>query len=80
MADEVATILGMASGPAFLRRRAVLEADHGFPLPGAQSLRPMVWRREQVEYWAAAQSAPKGEDASPVPAVRDALMRRAMTA
>ncbi len=45
----------------FLRRRAELEDDHGFPLPMPHWKRPLKWRRDMVEGWIAAQGRPKDE-------------------
>ena len=57
-AGRVADELGITRS-AFLRRRAILEDEHGFPLPLPQSVRPMLWRADQVRAWLDAQGRPK---------------------
>ena len=57
-AGRVAFELGIKR-EAFLRRREVLEDEHGFPLPLPQAVRPMLWRADQVRAWLDAQGRPK---------------------
>ena len=49
--DEVAGLLGLTDGSAFLRRRDRLEAEDLFPLPMPQSRRPMLWKADEVQAW-----------------------------
>ena len=50
-ADEVAGLIGYRSGATFKQHRRELEDTHGFPVPMPTSLRPLLWRREEVEAW-----------------------------
>lgn len=50
-ADDVAESIGFANGPAFLRARDRLEAENDFPRPMPTCLRPLKWRRDEVETW-----------------------------
>jgi hypothetical protein len=52
-AAEVAALIGLTDGPAFLRRRRALEAQ-GFPAPFPSTARPRRWRRDSVLAWAEA--------------------------
>lgn len=61
----VAAMLGQAPDH-FLRVRAALEDDHGFPLPVPHWKRPLKWRRDQVEGWLAAQGRPRADMVVPV--------------
>lgn len=63
----VAALLGQDVGQ-FLRVRAGLEDDHGFPLPMPHWRRPLKWRRDQVEGWLASQGRPRAEMAAAIPA------------
>lgn len=56
----VAALLGQDAGQ-FLRIRAGLEDNHGFPLPVPHWRRPLKWRRDQVEGWLASQGRPRAE-------------------
>jgi hypothetical protein len=58
-APEVAGLIGLPDGPAFLRRRRDLEDRAGFPLPMPFRV-PLIWRRDQVESWLQAQGRPRG--------------------
>ena len=57
-ADEVAALIGLDDGAAFLRRRARLEREAQFPKPMPTSLRPLLWQRARIEGWLTAQDAP----------------------
>lgn len=57
-ADDVADLIGLPDGAAFLRRRDRLERDTGFPKPLPTSLRPLIWHRARVDAWLTAQAAP----------------------
>lgn len=57
-ADGVAELIGLDDGAAFLRRRARLERETGFPKPLPTSLKPLIWHRKQVEGWLSAQTSP----------------------
>ena len=54
-ADAVAAMIGFTAATAFLRHRPRLLAEHGFPQPMPTSQRPLRWRRDEVEAWAARQ-------------------------
>lgn len=54
-AGDVAEILEYPTPDAFLRRRAELEELHDFPPPAPLQARPLKWRRDAVEHWAARQ-------------------------
>jgi predicted DNA-binding transcriptional regulator AlpA len=58
-AETVAQLVGLVDGPAFLRQRDRLTADHAFPQPMPTAFRPMRWRRVEVEAWVARQGLPK---------------------
>ncbi len=64
-ADAVASLIGLDDGRAFLARRARLEDDASFPLPLPTCLRPLKWRRDQVEHWASLQGLPQGQSMTP---------------
>jgi predicted DNA-binding transcriptional regulator AlpA len=49
--DEVAGLLGLTDGAAFLRRRERLEGDELFPLPMPHSQRPLLWKADEVRAW-----------------------------
>lgn len=57
-ATTVATITGFASDKAFLRARDRLEREDGFPPPMPTCQRPLIWRRDAIEAWAAEQGTP----------------------
>lgn len=59
-AADVAQLTGFQNATAFLRARPRLE-DEGFPLPMPTSLRPLLWRREQVEAWIDVQGVPRNQ-------------------
>lgn len=52
-AAEVAHLLGIASATSFLARRRDLEQRLGLPAPAPWQRRPLLWRRDSVETWAA---------------------------
>lgn len=54
----VAALLGQ-SADQFLRVRADLEDEHGFPLPMPHWKRPLKWRADQVQGWIEAQGRPR---------------------
>jgi len=58
-ADAVARITGYTSAAAFLRDRARIEAEQGFPLPMPTCRRPLKWRADQVKSWVQASGTPK---------------------
>lgn len=70
----VARELGITKA-TFLRRRAELEDDHGFPLPLPQQVRPMLWRADQVRAWLDAQGLPK-EAGVEIPAGANVVLLR----
>lgn len=55
---RVAALLGQTADQ-FLRVRADLEDQHGFPLPMPHWKRPMKWRADQVEGWIEACGRPR---------------------
>lgn len=57
-AEAIAPLIGFDTAAAFLAARARLERDHGFPLPMPTCLRPLKWRLDEVEAWAAMQGTP----------------------
>ena len=69
-ADDVAGMIGLDDGAAFLRRRARLERDEGFPKPLPTSLRPLIWHRCQVEGWLSAQTNPRPAGMPTMPTLR----------
>lgn len=69
-ADAVAERLGMARA-TLMRRRLELEERNGFPQPLGWSLRPMLWRADQVDYWLSQQGLPRHAE----PVVDPALVR-----
>lgn len=50
-ADQVAQMLGLSDGGAFLRRRERLQADTLFPPPLPITRRTYRWRADEVEAW-----------------------------
>lgn len=60
-ADAVAEKLGMARA-TLMRRRVELEERIGLPRPVGWSLRPLLWRKDQFEYWFNQQGLPKDYD------------------
>ena len=78
---QVAAQLGLDDAQAFLRQRARLEDDHGFPLPmPTLRTRRMRWRADQVAYWVETNGLPR-PPSMPVPTGGNVvLMRKAMTA
>jgi hypothetical protein len=69
-AREIAQLLGLPDGAAFLRRRTDLEDHHGFPIPMPHWKRPIKYRRDQVMHWIDLHGTPKGEE----PAIDPALI------
>lgn len=59
-AADVAQLTGFQNAAAFLRARPRLE-DEGFPLPMPTSMRPLLWRREQVAAWVNVQGVPRDQ-------------------
>lgn len=51
-ANQVAELIGSSSGRAFLRKRAYLEDNQGFPLPMPSCQSPLIWRADQIRGWA----------------------------
>lgn len=47
----VADMLGLDSADAFLARRGWMERAQLFPLPMPHSLRPLLWKRDEVLAW-----------------------------
>jgi predicted DNA-binding transcriptional regulator AlpA len=76
---EVAQLLDLSSGNAFLARRADLE-EKGFPLPCAWSARPMKWRSEQVRAWIDRQGLPRAVGGKPQLVTQDYYLQRAASA
>lgn len=66
-AHAVAQLIGLPSGPAFLRQRDRLEDDLLFPLPMPVARRPLVWRRDEVQAWADRQGKPRDIDPAYLP-------------
>lgn len=67
-ANDVAELIGLPDGAAFLRRRDTLERDHGFPPPMPTSARPLIWRRARVAAWVEAQGRPEPQHPAHLPA------------
>lgn len=76
---EVAQLLDLPSGNAFLARRADLE-EKGFPLPCTWSARPMKWRAEQVTGWIDRQGLPRAVGHKPQLVTQDFYLQRAASA
>ncbi len=49
--DEVAQMIGLPDGRAFLRQRARLETEAGFPAPMPTTPLPRFWRRSAIAAW-----------------------------
>lgn len=49
--DQVANVLGLDSGAAFLRQRPRLETETLFPLAMPHARRPFRWRADEVLAW-----------------------------
>lgn len=65
-ADVVARMLEFDRPSKFLKRRARLEADHGFPAPVPWIGAPLKWRRADVQAWIdGVRPEPAAADASP---------------
>ena len=47
---DIAEMMGLQNGQAFMARRAKLEAV-GFPKPVFWSQKPYLWKRPEVEFW-----------------------------
>lgn len=60
-AHQVAKLIAFPNAGAFLRHRARLEADTGFPIPLPTCTRPLKWRRDAVENWIKAQGLSRAE-------------------
>ena len=60
-AKTVAELIGLRSGDAFLRIRARLESEEGFPIPLPTSRRPLLWRRSQIVGWVDAVGRPAAD-------------------
>ncbi|MGR3522702.1 MAG: hypothetical protein ACU0FT_08105 [Paracoccus sp. (in: a-proteobacteria)] len=43
----------------FLRKRAQLIDDHGFPQPMPHQSSPLLWRADQIAHWIAGQGLPR---------------------
>lgn len=67
-ANSVADRLGMGRA-TLMRRRIELEERNGFPQPVSWSIRPMLWRADQVEYWLSQQGLPRGREPKIDPAL-----------
>ena len=48
---QVARMLGLRSAMAFLTRRDRLEADLYFPLPMPHTVRPLLWKADEISAW-----------------------------
>lgn len=77
-AAEVAHLLGIASGTAFLARRADLQGRLGFPAPAPWQKRPLLWRRDSVETWVAGMGEVPSAALDLVPDQADAARRVVM--
>ena len=73
-AAAVAGLMELDGAAAFQRRRAELEARHGFPPPVPWSRRPMKWRASDVEAWIAGARFASGEAAGGPDAARRVVM------
>lgn len=60
-ASAVAALCGFADRAAFLRARARLEDEEGFPLPMPSLRRPFLWRADQVVAWVDRVGRPRAE-------------------
>ncbi|MBW4710703.1 hypothetical protein KX928_23180 [Roseobacter sp. YSTF-M11] len=79
--EDVAQIIGLNSGTAFLRIRARLEQEHDFPLPLPTCQRPLRWRREEVAAWVTLQGRTASDQPDQkAPRTHIVLLREAMTA
>jgi len=65
--EAVARRLGFDTATAFLRRRRMLEDEHGMPLPLPWWGRPLKWRADQIDHWISTQGAPRDADAPEIP-------------
>lgn len=66
-ADDVAALIGLPDGAAFLRRRDRLERDSAFPRPMPTSQRPLIWRRDNVQAWVQSQGRADSAPTLPMP-------------
>lgn len=57
-AATVAQLVGLPSAEAFHAQRRRLTEAEAFPLPMPTSLRPLRWRRDEVEAWVGRQGLP----------------------
>lgn len=64
--DQVAFMVGLTTTAFRAKREAMIE-DMGFPEPLPHALRPMLWRRDQVECWLTAQGRPRDQPPPPRP-------------
>lgn len=69
--DVVASLTGFSNAAAFMRRRDYLERFEDFPLPMPGPIRPMKWRRSEVEAWTARQGLPLSAMQTPPPPTPD---------
>lgn len=72
-ADQVAQIIGLDDGAAFLRQRLRLQLETLFPLPLPVQKRPMRWKRDEVQAWLDRQGLPV-PPAPPVPVASNVVL------
>lgn len=63
--DAVAQLLGLGGADAFLTRRDWMERAQLFPRPMPHSLRPLLWKRDEVLAWLDRFGRPVGADVDP---------------
>lgn len=66
-ADQVARILGLTDGGAFLRRRDRLERETLFPPPLPITRRTLRWRADEVQAWLDRQGRALPQPLPPLP-------------
>lgn len=63
--DQVATVIGLDSGAAFLRQRGRLETETLFPLAMPHARRPFRWKADEVLAWVDRHGRPAAPDVAP---------------
>lgn len=81
-APEVAAMIGLPSGFAFLMKRARLQSEHLFPLPMPHSQRPLRWKADEVQAWVQRNGNPTaaGIDPEAIASGKVVLLEMARTA
>lgn len=80
--DQVASVIGLPDGGAFLRIRPRLERENFFPPPMPTSRRPMRWRQDEVTAWLDRMGRPAGPyiDPEDIATGRVVMLQMARTA